>query len=318
VIVPSVVETLTVMRLEGSPLEATSTTTSVWATPSAGSRLRAGVTVTESPDVMSVHAPALQTNVGEPARQACPSQAESLQSLRPLQSLSTPSLQLVSLVALGGVGVQATPATQVEGDVPEHAPVPPPLRLQARDPQLASAAQFPRQATVSDWNVTWTEAVPAEPAAVIVAVPVQPRVLELQVTRFRVATALPTEALFVPVLWNVPLSVLRVADPPPVFVTVSATRFVPFATTDVREAERVIAGGGAPAVVLPLFSVVQPASAISEDATATVHRRPVMRDPSQGPSERSARSPHVPGVSTDRQEIRLRDSGAGPRAHTGP
>jgi hypothetical protein len=199
-----------------------------------------------------------------------------------------PSLQLTSLVAVGGVGVQAEPVTQVWGTVLEQAPVPPPERLQARVAQALSAAQFVWQAVTSETKVTFVVAVPLEPVAVRVAVPVQPGVAELHAVSVTLA-----EAPLIVAVEELPGKeprpageIVSVTDPPPVFVTSTFAVFVPLATSDVGDAEMVTTGGGGAEAVWASSFFVQPASTPSEHRTASVRKRPYMRKPSQRAIER--------------------------------
>jgi len=211
----------------------TLTATGVVVVPSAGNRVRAGVTSMARPDVVSVQAPDLQRKVGDPAWQGWLLQAASPQSTLPLQSLSTWSEQLVSVVAPTGLGVQEAAAVQVDGIVPEQVPVPPLAGVQARVAQPASAVQSARHTAASAPKVIETEAALPEWLALTVAVPAQTAsVAASQVVRTSVADAPVTVAVLVPP-GNVPRLVVTVTGPPAVSVTVSVSVLTPFATTAV-------------------------------------------------------------------------------------
>jgi hypothetical protein len=128
---------------------------------------------------MSVHAPFLQANVGDPALHGWPAQEDSAQSLFPLQSLSIPSEQLVSVVALAGLGVQALPAVQAPD---AQTPAAPPESVQVALSQVESAAQLAWHATARDTKEMLLLTVD-DPAVIetVVVGDVQPGALRVQV-----------------------------------------------------------------------------------------------------------------------------------------
>jgi hypothetical protein len=219
--------------------------------------------------------------------------------------LSTPSEQLVSVEAFAGTGVQAAPATQL----PDEQTPAPPVRVQARPLQFASAEQFDWHAVVIETKVTVAVAVPADAVIATVAVPEQ----LAQVT----SETFPLAALVVRVVTpvvapdeSVPRSVVMVALPPPVLVYERVTVLEPFATTDATVALIPTNGAGVEDEGPDLLSE-QPPSASTANAAASVQTRPIMWKSSRGPAERLTRVRHVPGLCGERQDACPPDGQAG-------